>query len=145
MSGHIGATERDATLELTRRGVAALQAQDWTTLRSLYAEDVTWRVPGRGPWAGTLHGIDAVVERWQQAAAAAAGQLAEVVAVMASEDMAVVVQRPPIAASGDDVLTMLTLCTFRDGVVVRVQTYYSDQYTVDGLSASWTTAPSPGQ
>lgn len=130
------AKDRKATLELMLRGVAALQAHDWDTLRGLCADDVAWHVPGRGPWAGTSKGIDAVMERWQRGAAIAAGQQAEILAVMASEDMGVAVQRPPVAVpSGDDPLTVLTLCTFRDRLIVHMRTYYSDQYAVDGFDS----------
>jgi len=47
--------------ELLRRGYDALANHDTAAVRALLAEDVTWRVPGRGPLSGDYHGVDRVL------------------------------------------------------------------------------------
>jgi ketosteroid isomerase-like protein len=47
--------------ERLRRGYDALANHDSAAVRALLAEDVTWRVPGRGPLAGDYHGHEHVL------------------------------------------------------------------------------------
>ena len=47
--------------ELLRRGYDALALHDTVAVRALLAEDVTWRVPGRGPLAGDYRGVERVL------------------------------------------------------------------------------------
>ena len=47
--------------ELLRRGYDALTDHDAVAVRALLAEDVTWRVPGRGPLSGDYHGVERVL------------------------------------------------------------------------------------
>jgi ketosteroid isomerase-like protein len=47
--------------ERLRRGYDALANHDSAAVRALLAEDVTWRVPGRGPLAGDYHGREHVL------------------------------------------------------------------------------------
>jgi uncharacterized protein len=47
--------------ERVRRGYEALANHDSAAVRALLAEDVTWRVPGRGPLSGDYHGHEHVL------------------------------------------------------------------------------------
>jgi ketosteroid isomerase-like protein len=47
--------------ERLRRGYDALANHDSAAVRALLAEDVTWRVPGRGPLSGDYHGHEPVL------------------------------------------------------------------------------------
>jgi uncharacterized protein len=47
--------------ERLRRGYDALANHDSAAVRALLAEDVTWRVPGRGPLSGDYHGPEHVL------------------------------------------------------------------------------------
>jgi uncharacterized protein len=47
--------------EPLRRGYDALANHDSAAVRALLAEDVTWRVPGRGPLSGDYHGHEHVL------------------------------------------------------------------------------------
>ena len=44
-----------------QRTVDAFRDRDFETLRSLFAEDVVWHVPGGSPMAGEIHGLDELV------------------------------------------------------------------------------------
>src|ERR1700730_3458024 len=48
--------------ELFRRGYTAFQAGDLDTVRSLFAPDIVWNVPGRNRFAGAHRGVDAVID-----------------------------------------------------------------------------------
>jgi len=54
-------TTAEPNAELVRRGYDALARHDSIALRALVAEDVTWRVPGRGPLSGDYHGHEQVL------------------------------------------------------------------------------------
>jgi ketosteroid isomerase-like protein len=47
--------------ERLRRAYDALANHDSAAVRALLAEDVTWRVPGRGPLSGDYHGREHVL------------------------------------------------------------------------------------
>ena len=51
----------EPSAELLRRGYDALARHDTAAVRALLAEDVTWRVPGRGPLSGDYHGVERVL------------------------------------------------------------------------------------
>jgi ketosteroid isomerase-like protein len=48
--------------EAVRRGYAAFAAGDLESLRTLFAPDIKWHVPGRNPLSGTYQGIDQVFQ-----------------------------------------------------------------------------------
>jgi ketosteroid isomerase-like protein len=52
--------------ELFRRGYNAFQAGDLETVRSLFAPDIVWNVPGNGRFAGTFRGVDDVINLFVQ-------------------------------------------------------------------------------
>ncbi len=51
-----------ANTESLRQGYAAFQAGDMDKLRSLFADDITWHLPGHNHLSGAHHGVDKVLE-----------------------------------------------------------------------------------
>lgn len=47
--------------ELFRRGYTAFQAGDLDTVRSLFAPDIEWTIPGRNRFSGVHRGTDDVI------------------------------------------------------------------------------------
>jgi uncharacterized protein len=47
--------------ELFRRGYTAFQTGDLDTVRSLFAPDIVWHVPGKSHLAGDYSGVDNVI------------------------------------------------------------------------------------
>jgi uncharacterized protein len=52
--------------ELFRRGYNAFQTGDLDTVRSLFAPDIVWNVPGNNRFAGAHHGVDDVISLFVQ-------------------------------------------------------------------------------
>ena len=48
--------------ELFRKGYTAFQAGDLDTVRSLFAPDIVWHVPGNNHFSGDHRGVDATIE-----------------------------------------------------------------------------------
>lgn len=48
--------------ELFRRGYTAFQAGDMDTVRSLFAPDIVWNVPGHNRFSGAHKGVDNVLK-----------------------------------------------------------------------------------
>lgn len=52
--------------ELFRRGYTAFQNGDLDTVRSLFADDIVWNVPGHSHFAGAHRGVDNVLKLFMQ-------------------------------------------------------------------------------
>jgi ketosteroid isomerase-like protein len=52
----------DDNVDIVRKGYEAFIKGDMETARSVFANDVLYRVPGRSPHAGDYHGADEVFE-----------------------------------------------------------------------------------
>lgn len=52
--------------ELFRRGYTAFQTGDLDTVRSLFADDITWHSPGTGKFSGTRKGADDTIALFVQ-------------------------------------------------------------------------------
>lgn len=63
----------DDAMKRVRRGYDAFNAGDLDALRTLMAHDVLQHVPGRGRFAGTYKGIDAILDYYGQLAAVTDG------------------------------------------------------------------------
>ncbi len=48
--------------ELIRRGYEAFAHGDMPTILNIFAQDITWHVPGRGPLSGDYKGHEGVLE-----------------------------------------------------------------------------------
>ena len=130
--------------ELLQRGLVAVGARDWESLLDLLSDDVTWRVPGHGPLAGTLRGCRAVVERYQLMIEATIGDGdAQPVAFLTGGDHAALIQgnwvvQPDGARRW---FTAITLVRSEDGRIASIETFVSDQDIVDEL---WTSRMGSG-
>jgi ketosteroid isomerase-like protein len=123
------------TAEQVKRDVAAtfmkaLGSQDWSLLRDLLTEDVTWTLPGDNRISGTAEGPDGVVDRVQLISSY--GVDFALLHVLVSRDN-VALNLHNTAARGDLVLDehLATVFTLRDGKVARIETFLSD---VDGMN-----------
>jgi uncharacterized protein len=52
--------------ELFRRGYAAFQAGELDTVRSLFAPDIVWNIPGHNRFSGEHRGVDDVLNLFAQ-------------------------------------------------------------------------------
>ena len=52
--------------ELFRRGYTAFQSGDLETVRSLFAPDIVWNVPGHNKFSGSHRGVDDVLNVFMQ-------------------------------------------------------------------------------
>jgi len=121
-------------LELLQRGLQALAASDWDTLRSLCHDQIVWRIPGRSPLAGEVIGPDAVLARFQQMRRATASDMpATLVALLDGADYAAVVQRNHIDDGHQNAqpITAVTLAKALDGWLVELQYLCESQGVVD--------------
>ena len=76
--------------ELFRRGYKAFQAGDLDTVRSLFASDIVWNVPGTNRFAGEHRGVDDVINLFAQQFQETDGTLkVEVHDILANDEHAV--------------------------------------------------------
>jgi ketosteroid isomerase-like protein len=125
-----------AAVDLMRRYLAAVQAQDWPTAFSLVADDVTVHVPGSSALAGEHRGRDAFVAYVEAALARAHGAEVEVELVdMLSSDerVALIVRERFRRADGDVEIRRANVYTVRDERIGEIWIFEADQYAVDAL------------
>jgi hypothetical protein len=60
---------------LLRNGYEAFEKGDLDTLRGIFAEDIVWHSPGKGPLAGEYRGIDQVFGLFAKVAELSGGTL----------------------------------------------------------------------
>ncbi|RLL68988.1 nuclear transport factor 2 family protein [Streptomyces sp. Z26] len=125
-------TENGAHAALAHAFLHAFKERDWDALRALFAEDVTWTMPGAGSISGTARGADAAVRRAREIAGG--GVRTELLHVLVGADGVALSLRNTAEAADGRVLDehLATVLGMRDGRVVRVDSYLSD---VDGMSA----------
>lgn len=135
---HEMSEEPAAAAELLQRGLIAVAARDWKSLRRLCSDGVTWRVPGHGPLAGTLQGAEAVVERYQLMSEVTEGDAeAQSVALLAGGEYAALVQGNWVTQPDGtrQWFTAITLVRAQAGRIALIESLVSDQDVVDAL---WT-------
>ena len=118
-----------------RRGLQAVETQDWDAVRALCAEDVVWHLPGRGPLSGEVRGPDAVVELFvTMQGATTQDQPARVVTLLEGPAHAALVQSNELVGpGGGTTVTMVTLASVRDGLITELRYLTSDQEAVDAV------------
>ncbi|MFD5825645.1 nuclear transport factor 2 family protein [Lentzea sp. NPDC060358] len=123
------------TAEQVKQDVAAtfmkaLGSKDWSLLRDLLTEDVTWTLPGDNRISGTVAGPDGVAERVELISSF--GVHFALLHVLVSRDN-VALNLHNTATRDDAVLDehLATVFTLRDGKVARIETFLSD---VDGMN-----------
>lgn len=76
--------------ELFRRGYMAFQKGDMDTVRSLFAPDIVWNVPGHNRFSGAHRGVDNVLSLFGQNFAETNGTFrVELHDILANDDHAV--------------------------------------------------------
>lgn len=115
-----------------------------TIRREIFAPDLVWRLPGRHPLGGVKNGAEEVIAFFQELNRA--GVQVEVINLAQfTEDTVVEVHRGR-GTAGTAVLDAQN-CThyrIREGRIVEVQVYLSDQYGADNFfSQAFTLAPIP--
>lgn len=102
-------------------------------MRSVMAENVEWHIPGHHPLAGTKHGIQEVVNFFQQLPKA--GFKAEVLILAANDDYVIDAHRGWGSYRGKSIdINWILLYQFdKNGKICRVQNFSADQYASDAF------------
>ncbi len=122
------------TLEHVKQDLAtifhgALIRKDWTALRTIMSQDITWTLPGNNQISGTAEGIDAVIARAQLIASYGLSFALQHVLV-SRDNMALFLHNT--ARRGDLALDehLATVCRIEEGKIAAIETYLSD---VEGM------------
>ena len=103
----------------------ALVAKDWDGMRTLFASDATWTLPGENVISGQATGVDAVIDRAKLIASY--GLSFELEHILLSRDnMALGLHN---TAERDGIRLdehLATVCRLRDGRIAEVETFLSD-------------------
>ncbi|MEC3958931.1 nuclear transport factor 2 family protein [Nocardia sp. CDC153] len=117
---------------------------DLDGMRAVLTDDITWTIPGRHPLSGTKHGIDEVVEFFNQLSKA--GMKAETFFLEANDDYVVDIHRGYSTAGNGAVDTIWALVWHfdADGKVDRVVNLSGDQHQMDNyVWQNYSLAPLP--
>jgi ketosteroid isomerase-like protein len=120
-------------IDVMERYLAAMRSGDRETGYGFYAEDIVAFVPGRSALAGRREGRDAVIDYISTAVAMASrGVELEVLDVLAGEEHVALMVRERLSGEHGD-LDMLRTNVYRvrDGRIVEIRVFESDQYAVD--------------
>jgi ketosteroid isomerase-like protein len=110
--------------------------RDWDALRAAFAEDVVFEFSGRNPFAGSHRGreavvavLRAVVDRTGDSFRAA---MPDTWDIAASEHHTILVDLYRVERGGREFrFYLLLLCALEDERIVRMFTYFDDQYGFD--------------
>lgn len=121
-----------ADVTVAERFLGAFGAHDWEAMRTVLAPDLAWSMPGTGTISGTIHGVDAAINRLQEIVGR--GLNAELLHVLTGVNGVTLslhnTAKAPDGRKLDEHLA--TVLTIRDGRVAAIDSYLSD---VDGMSA----------
>ncbi|MFE3179587.1 nuclear transport factor 2 family protein [Streptomyces violascens] len=121
-----------ADVTVAERFLGAFGAHDWEAMRTVLAPDLAWSMPGTGTISGTIHGVDAAVNRLREIVGR--GLDTELLHVLTGENGVTLslhnTAETPDGRKLDEYLA--TVLTIRDGRVAAIDSYLSD---VDGMSA----------
>lgn len=118
-----------STDELLRTGAAALARGDFATFFETIGDDVVVHVPGRSSLAGEWRGKAQFIERFSAQAQATGGRGSEPHAVLSDGEHGVVLSELTFPDGGVD--RQVIVQHVRDGKIVEVWVYSSDQYRFD--------------
>lgn len=123
--------------ELLRAGFAAFAAGDVTTLRTQFADDVEWTIPGGSVLAGTYRGLDAVLGMLGRTQELTGGTYRiEATFVLADDERVAVSYRATGRRDGRSLeLEQLLLCRVADGRIAGVFALPADQAVFDAFWA----------
>ena len=89
-----------------RRTADAFRAQDIEVLRRLIAPDIVWHVPGNGPLAGEVRGIDALFDWFRRLRAITEGTFT--------------LEEHDVVGNDEHVVALSRMGAFKDGVAITV-------------------------
>jgi ketosteroid isomerase-like protein len=121
----------DEKLALGRAFHGALVGRDWTTLRTLLADDAVWTLPGDNSISGRVEGGEAVVHRARLIAGY--GLTFTLERLLVSRDNLALSLHNTARRNGvvlDERLA--TVCRIKDGRIAEIETYLDD---VKGMNA----------
>ncbi|MFE5285440.1 nuclear transport factor 2 family protein [Nocardia sp. NPDC056611] len=137
-------TEQNPKIAAIAAFFEAYARYDLDGMRAVLTEDISWTIPGRHPLSGTKHGIDEVVEFFNQLSTA--GMKAETFFLEANDEYVVDIHRGYSTAGEGKVDTMWALVWHfnADGKVDRVVNLSGDQHQMDNyVWQNYTLAPLP--
>jgi hypothetical protein len=119
--------------ELLRKGYDAFGRGDMRTIQSLFAEDIVWHFPGRGPLAGDYKGVGEVMAWLGRSVELTGGTLRlEIHDILANDEHGVALTRATAERGGkrlaDDGVSVFHI---REGKAVEVWTHLGDLYASD--------------
>ncbi|MEV0467224.1 nuclear transport factor 2 family protein [Nocardia tengchongensis] len=124
-------TEQDPKIAAIAAFFDAYARYDLDGMRAVLTEDIAWTIPGHHPLSGTKHGIDEVVEFFNQLATA--GMKAETFFLQANDEYVVDIHRGYSTAGEGKVDTIWALVWHfnTEGKVDRVVNLSGDQHQMD--------------
>jgi ketosteroid isomerase-like protein len=119
--------------ELLRKGYDAFGRGDMATVQSLFAEDIVWHFPGKGPLAGDHKGVGEVMAWFGRSAEMSGGTLrVEVHDIVANNDHGVALTGVTAEREGKRYAdNSVAVYHVRDGKVVEVWNHPGDLYAAD--------------
>jgi ketosteroid isomerase-like protein len=116
-----------------RRYFDAVASGDRSVLDEIFADDITYRYPGRSAFAGVYHGKLEIFDYIDRLGAELGGTLTiEVDDILANDRRAVGVVRPKARRKGHELeWGLLILFGLTDGKIDRIQLHYADQHAFD--------------
>jgi len=119
---------------VVRRLYAAFAQGDMETVRGCFAEDAVWHMPGRSPLAGDHVGWDEIGHDFFAKLRKLSGGTfkSDLTDVVVNDQHAVALQHATATRGTKSLdITACQLMRIRDGRILEVQGYYSDQYALD--------------
>jgi ketosteroid isomerase-like protein len=120
--------------ELVRSGYEAFAAGDIPAVLAIFADDISWTIPGRSPLAGVYTGHDEVLGFFGQLMERSNGTFhLEITDVLDNGDDKVALLVTEIAQRDDASLSNpgVHLWTVQDGKATNFRAFAGDEYAVD--------------
>jgi uncharacterized protein len=119
--------------EIFRRGYTAFQTGDLDTVRSLFAPDIVWIVPGQNRFAGAHRGVDDVINLFVQQFQETDGTFkVEVHDILANDEHTVALATVSAERGGKSISDRYThVAHIKDGKVTESWIFNEDPSKVD--------------
>ena len=119
--------------ELVRKGFDAFGKGDMDTIRGLFADDIVWHAPGRGPLAGDFRGIDEVLQQFGRVFEMTGGTFSlEIHDILANDDHVVALVHAEGERGGKKLAQNgVQVFHIKDGKVTEQWLHADDQYAAD--------------
>lgn len=127
-----------SNIDIVKDYLAAAQRQDIPAMQSAFADDLTYRVPGRGPLSGVTTGRDAAIDYFGAIMKLTGGtyKIEGVIDWLASETRVAMVVRESASRDGRNVRwNRVVLFTFRGDKIAEVALFDDDLYALDAVLA----------